>query len=34
MKFDHYEREETGYGVLLVDERSGLVIRAAHQHRQ
>ncbi|MDT5283581.1 MAG: hypothetical protein QOJ20_4776 [Mycobacterium sp.] len=26
MKFDHYEREETGYGVLLVDQRSGLVI--------
>ncbi len=26
MKFNHYEREETGYGVLLVDQRSGLVI--------
>jgi glyoxylase I family protein len=26
MKFDHFEREETGYGVLLVDQRSGLVI--------
>ena len=26
MKFYHYEREETGYGVLLVDQRSGLVI--------
>ncbi|GAC1409891.1 MAG: VOC family protein [Mycobacterium sp.] len=26
MKFPHYEREETGYGVLLVDPRSGLAI--------
>jgi catechol 2,3-dioxygenase-like lactoylglutathione lyase family enzyme len=26
MKFDNFEREETGYGVLLVDQRSGLVI--------
>src|SRR5260370_41436213 len=26
MKFGHYEREDTGYGVLLVDQRSGLVI--------
>jgi glyoxylase I family protein len=26
MKFVHYEREDTGYGVLLVDQRSGLVI--------
>ena len=26
MKFPHYEREETGYGVLLVEPRSGLVI--------
>lgn len=25
-KVPHYEREETGYGVLLVDPRSGLVI--------
>lgn len=25
-RFPHYEREETGYGVLLVDPRSGLVI--------
>lgn len=25
-KFPHYEREETGYGVLLTDPRSGLVI--------
>jgi catechol 2,3-dioxygenase-like lactoylglutathione lyase family enzyme len=26
MKFPHYEREDTGYGVLLVEPRSGLVI--------
>jgi catechol 2,3-dioxygenase-like lactoylglutathione lyase family enzyme len=26
MKFPHYEREETGYGVLLVEPRSGLMI--------
>lgn len=26
MKFPHYEREETGYGVLLIDPRSGLAI--------
>jgi glyoxylase I family protein len=26
MKFPHYEREDTGYGVLLVDPRSGLAI--------
>ena len=26
MKFDHYGREDTGYGVLLVDQRSGLVL--------
>src|SRR5258707_3299687 len=26
MKFGHYGREDTGYGVLLVDQRSGLVI--------
>ena len=26
MKFPHYEREETGYGELLVDPRSGVVI--------
>jgi catechol 2,3-dioxygenase-like lactoylglutathione lyase family enzyme len=26
MTFPHYEREDTGYGVLLVDQRSGLVI--------
>ena len=26
MKFPHYEREETGYGVLLADPRSGLLI--------
>jgi glyoxylase I family protein len=26
MKFPHYEREHTGYGVLLVDPRSGLAI--------
>lgn len=25
-KFPHYEREETGYGVLLTEPRSGLVI--------
>jgi glyoxylase I family protein len=26
MQFPHYEREDTGYGVLLVDTRSGLAI--------
>lgn len=26
MKFPHYEREDTGYGVLLVEPRSGLAI--------
>jgi glyoxylase I family protein len=26
MQFPHYEREETGYGVLLVEPRSGLAI--------
>ncbi|MFG1929161.1 VOC family protein [Mycobacterium sp. NPDC048908] len=26
MTFPHYEREDTGYGLLLVDPRSGLVI--------
>jgi len=26
MKFPHYEREATGYGVLLVEPRSGLMI--------
>jgi len=26
MTFPHYEREDTGYGVLLVEPRSGLVI--------
>ena len=26
MTFPHYEREDTGYSVLLVDPRSGLVI--------
>jgi catechol 2,3-dioxygenase-like lactoylglutathione lyase family enzyme len=26
MKFPHYECEETGYGVLLIDPRSGLAI--------
>ena len=26
MKFPHYEREDTGYGVLLVEPRSGLMI--------
>ncbi len=26
MKFPHYEREDTGYGVLLVDPRSNLMI--------
>jgi glyoxylase I family protein len=26
MQFPHYEREDTGYGVLLVDPRSGLAI--------
>ncbi|HKP42095.1 VOC family protein [Mycobacterium sp.] len=26
MEFPHYEREETGYGVLLVEPRSGLAI--------
>ena len=26
MKFAHYEREDTGYGVLLIDPRSGLAI--------
>lgn len=26
MEFPHYEREHTGYGVLLVDTRSGLLI--------
>src|ERR1700758_4726967 len=26
MEFPHYEREETGFGVLLVEPRSGLVI--------
>jgi catechol 2,3-dioxygenase-like lactoylglutathione lyase family enzyme len=26
MKFAHYEREDTGYGVLLVEPRSGLVL--------
>jgi glyoxylase I family protein len=26
MKFPHYEREETGFGVLLVEPRSGLII--------
>jgi glyoxylase I family protein len=26
MEFPHYEREDTGYGVLLVDPRSGLAI--------
>jgi glyoxylase I family protein len=26
MQFPHYEREDTGYGVLLLEPRSGLVI--------
>jgi glyoxylase I family protein len=26
MTFPHYEREDSGYGVLLVDQRSGLAI--------
>ena len=26
MKFPHYEREDTGFGVLLVEPRSGLII--------
>ena len=26
MKFPHYEREDTGYGELLVEPRSGVVI--------
>jgi glyoxylase I family protein len=26
MKFPHYEREETGFGVLLVEPRSGLMV--------
>lgn len=26
MTFPHYEREDTGYGVLLLDPRSGLAI--------
>jgi glyoxylase I family protein len=26
MKFPHYEREDTGHGVLLIDPRSGLAI--------
>nr|WP_090344129.1 VOC family protein [Mycolicibacterium malmesburyense]CRL75399.1 lactoylglutathione lyase-like lyase [Mycolicibacterium malmesburyense] len=26
MKFPHYEREDTGYGELLIDPRSGVVI--------
>lgn len=26
MKFPHYEREDTGYGELLVEPRSGIVI--------
>ena len=26
MTFPHYEREDTGYGVLVVDQRSGLAI--------
>jgi glyoxylase I family protein len=26
MTFPHYEREDTGYGVLIVDQRSGLAI--------
>ena len=26
MKFPHYEREDTGYGLLLVESRSGLII--------
>jgi glyoxylase I family protein len=26
MQFPHYEREDTGYGVLLVEPRSGLAI--------
>ncbi len=26
MQFPHYEREDTGYGVLLIDPRSGLAI--------
>jgi glyoxylase I family protein len=26
MEFPHYEREDTGYGVLLVEPRSGLAI--------
>ena len=26
MKFPHYEREETGFGVLLVEPSSGLII--------
>lgn len=26
MTFPHYQREDTGYGVLLVDQRSGLAI--------
>jgi len=31
MKFPHYEREDTGYGVLLVCPRSGLAI-GLHTH--
>ena len=26
MKFPHYEREDTGYGELLIEPRSGLII--------
>jgi catechol 2,3-dioxygenase-like lactoylglutathione lyase family enzyme len=30
--FPHYEREETGYAVILADPRSGLVI-GLHEHK-
>ena len=26
MKFPHYEREDTGYGELLIEPRSGVII--------
>jgi catechol 2,3-dioxygenase-like lactoylglutathione lyase family enzyme len=32
--FPHYEREDTGYAVLLLDQRSGVVIGAARQPGQ
>ena len=31
MTFPHYDREETGYGVLLVDTESGLAV-GLHQN--